>query len=37
MKTKIFKHLLLSIQFIFAQEISGSWTGELDVQGMKLH
>ncbi|WP_300978632.1 alpha/beta hydrolase [Flavobacterium sp.] len=36
MKTKILSILLLSIQFIFAQEITGSWQGELDVQGMKL-
>lgn len=36
MKTKILSILLLSIQFIFAQEITGSWKGELDVQGMKL-
>ncbi|MEM0577755.1 alpha/beta hydrolase family protein [Flavobacterium polysaccharolyticum] len=36
MKTKILSILLFSIQFIFAQEITGSWQGELDVQGMKL-
>lgn len=36
MKTKILSILLFSIQFIFAQEITGSWKGELDVQGMKL-
>jgi pimeloyl-ACP methyl ester carboxylesterase len=36
MKTKFLTILILSIQFIFAQEITGSWKGELDVQGMKL-
>ncbi|MBP4139475.1 alpha/beta hydrolase family protein [Flavobacterium geliluteum] len=36
MKTKILTLMLLSILFIFAQEITGSWQGELDVQGMKL-
>lgn len=36
MKTKILTILLLSFQFIFSQEITGSWKGELDVQGMKL-
>ena len=36
MKTKILTLLLLSIQFIFAQEITGSWKGELEVQGTKL-
>jgi uncharacterized protein len=36
MKTKILTVLLLSIQFIFAQDITGSWKGELEIQGMKL-
>ena len=36
MKTTLLTVLLLSIQLLFAQEITGSWQGELDVQGMKL-
>jgi hypothetical protein len=24
------------MQFVFAQEITGSWSGELNVQGMQL-
>ncbi|MCE3075864.1 serine hydrolase domain-containing protein [Chryseobacterium gwangjuense] len=37
MKTKIsFSLFLLSIQLIFAQQITGSWKGELDFDGTKL-
>lgn len=36
MKTKILTVLLLSIQLVFSQEITGSWKGEIEVQGMKL-
>ncbi|MFN7099302.1 MAG: alpha/beta hydrolase family protein [Flavobacterium sp.] len=36
MKTTLLTVLLFSIQLLFAQEITGSWQGELDVQGMKL-
>lgn len=36
MKTKILLLSLLSMQFLFAQEITGSWSGELTVQGMSL-
>ncbi|MBC5861961.1 alpha/beta hydrolase family protein [Flavobacterium turcicum] len=36
MKTTLVTVLLLSIQLLFAQEITGSWQGELDVPGMKL-
>lgn len=36
MKTKMTLLLLFSFQFIFSQQITGSWKGELDVQGMKL-
>lgn len=36
MKKTLVTVLLLSIQLLFAQEITGSWQGELDVQGMKL-
>lgn len=37
MKTKIlFILLFLSIQSIFAQQIVGSWEGELDIEGNKL-
>ncbi|SHG57974.1 hypothetical protein SAMN05444372_107144 [Flavobacterium micromati] len=36
MKTKILILSLLSMQFLFAQEITGSWSGELNVQGMQL-
>lgn len=36
MKTTLITVLLLSIQLLFAQEITGSWQGELDVPGMKL-
>ncbi len=33
---KLFLLLLLSVQTVFAQNIIGSWSGELNVQGMKL-
>ena len=37
MKTKLFLLLLLTFfQGIFAQEITGSWKGELEIQGAKL-
>lgn len=36
MKTTLVTVLLLSIQLLFAHEITGSWQGELDVPGMKL-
>ncbi|MBC5840505.1 alpha/beta hydrolase [Flavobacterium sp. F-380] len=36
MKTKFLILSLLSMQFLFAQEITGSWSGELNVQGMSL-
>jgi hypothetical protein len=36
MKTKILILSLLCMQFVFAQEITGSWSGELNVQGMQL-
>ena len=36
MKTKILILLLLSIQSLFSQDITGSWEGELEIQGMKL-
>jgi dipeptidyl aminopeptidase/acylaminoacyl peptidase len=36
MKTKILILSLLSMQFLFAQEITGAWSGELTVQGMSL-
>jgi uncharacterized membrane protein len=36
MKTKILILSLLSVQFLFAQEITGAWSGELTVQGMSL-
>lgn len=36
MKTKFLILSLLSLQFLFAQEITGSWSGELKVQGMSL-
>lgn len=36
MKTTIFTLLLFSIQILFGQEITGSWKGELEVQGMQL-
>lgn len=36
MKTTILTLLLLSVQLLFAQEIIGSWQGDLEVQGMKL-
>ena len=36
MKTKILIIMLLCVQFVFAQEITGSWSGELNVQGMQL-
>ena len=36
MKTKFLLFSLLSMQFLFAQEITGSWSGELSVQGMSL-
>ena len=36
MKKTLVTVLILSIQLLFAQEITGSWQGELDVQGMKL-
>jgi pimeloyl-ACP methyl ester carboxylesterase len=36
MKTKFLLLSLLSMQFLFAQEITGSWSGELKVQGMSL-
>lgn len=36
MKTKLLIIALLCMQFLFAQEITGSWSGELSVQGMTL-
>ena len=36
MKTTILTLLLLSVQLLFAQEITGSWKGDLEVQGMKI-
>lgn len=37
MKTKLFLIALLAIfQSVFAQDITGSWSGELEVQGTKL-
>ena len=36
MKTKILIIMLLCVQFVFAQEITGLWSGELNVQGMQL-
>lgn len=36
MKTTLLTVLLFSIQLLFAQEITGSWQGEINVQGMKL-
>jgi len=36
MKTKLLLLALLCMQFLFAQEITGSWSGELSVQGMSL-
>lgn len=36
MKTKLLWVLILLAQTFYAQEITGSWIGDLDIQGMKL-
>ncbi|MEN9487138.1 MAG: hypothetical protein RIR56_826 [Bacteroidota bacterium] len=36
MKTKLLMVLILLAQIFYAQEITGNWKGELDIQGMKL-
>lgn len=36
MKTKLLWVLILLAQTFYAQEITGSWKGDLDIQGMKL-
>jgi pimeloyl-ACP methyl ester carboxylesterase len=36
MKTKLLLLSLLSMQLLFAQDITGSWSGELNIQGMSL-